>query len=176
MPTRLPEDAVLFIRRYHRAGYRVTTIAGALGVSRKAVFGVVNGRTHKTVLDSDLPPLRPVKVDCEPILADGRTGAHIPETAPPRGSIAWWSLSSRPRLSPSSRRGTASWTRLDRGPGHALETNPPLGHVGRSDTKAGQLRSWPSHRGGRPLTITPLIPNQGPLLGTPPCTPSRTDF
>ena len=37
MPKRLPEDAVLFIRRYHRAGYRVTTIAGALGVSRKAV-------------------------------------------------------------------------------------------------------------------------------------------
>ena len=30
MPTRLPEDAVLFIRRYHRAGYRVTTIAGTL--------------------------------------------------------------------------------------------------------------------------------------------------
>ena len=66
MPKRLAEDAVLFIRRYHRAGYRVTTIAGALGVSRKAVSAVVNGRTHKTVLDSDLPPLRPVKVDCEP--------------------------------------------------------------------------------------------------------------
>ena len=85
MPKRLAEDAVLFIRRYHRAGYRVTTIAGALGVSRKAVSAVVNGRTHKTVLDSDLPPLRPVKVDCEPILADGRTGAHIPETAPTEG-------------------------------------------------------------------------------------------
>ena len=83
MPKRLAEDAVLFIRRYHRAGYRVTTIAGALGVSRKAVSAVVNGRTHKTVLDSDLPPLRPVKVDYEPILADGR--AHIPETAPTEG-------------------------------------------------------------------------------------------
>ena len=56
---------MLFIRRYHRAGYRVTTIAGALGVSRKTVSAVVNGRTHKTVLESDLPPLRPVKVDCE---------------------------------------------------------------------------------------------------------------
>ena len=85
MPKRLPEDAVLFIRRYHRAGYRVTTIAGALGVSRKTVSAVVNGRTHKTVLESDLPPLRPVKVDCEPILADGRTGAHIPKTAPTEG-------------------------------------------------------------------------------------------
>ena len=143
MPTRLPEDAVLFIRRYHRAGYRVTTIADALGVSRKAVSRVVNGQTHKTVLDSDLPPLRPVKVDCEPILADGRTGAHIPETAPPRGSIAWWSLSSRPRLSPSSRGVPRA--------GHALTVGQatPSKRIRRWATWAAQIRKPASSGSGQ---------------------------
>ena len=47
MPRPLAEDVVRLIRAYHREGYRVTSIAKALKVSRKAVSDVVNLKTHR---------------------------------------------------------------------------------------------------------------------------------
>ena len=77
MPRPLAEDVVRLIRAYHREGYRVTSIAKALKVSRKAVSDVVNLKTHRQIKNPTLPPLRRVQVDRTPIRADGRTDAEI---------------------------------------------------------------------------------------------------
>ena len=77
MPRPLAEDVVRLIRAYHGEGYRVTSIAKALKVSRKAVSDVVNLKTHRQIKNPTLPPLRRVQVDRTPIRADGRTDAEI---------------------------------------------------------------------------------------------------
>ena len=77
MPRPLAEDVVRLIRAYHGEGYRVTSIAKALKVSRKAVSDVVNLKTHRQIKNPNLPPLRRVQIDRTPIRADGRTDAEI---------------------------------------------------------------------------------------------------
>ena len=84
MPRPLAEDVVRLIRAYHREGYRVTSIAKALKVSRKAVSDVVNLKTHRQIKNPNLPPLRRVQIDRTPIRADGRTDAEI-NAARPKG-------------------------------------------------------------------------------------------
>ena len=84
MPRPLAEDVVRLIRAYHGEGYRVTSIAKALKVSRKAVSDVVNLKTHRQIKNPTLPPLRRVQVDRTPIRADGRTDAEI-NAARPKG-------------------------------------------------------------------------------------------
>ena len=62
------------VKRHHKANYSVTSIAKALGVSRSCVSEIVNGHTHVRVEDNpNLPPLRKVKLDREPIRPDGLT-------------------------------------------------------------------------------------------------------
>ena len=84
MPRPLAEDVVRLIRAYHGEGYRVTSIAKALKVSRKAVSDVVNLKTHRQIKNPNLPPLRRVQIDRTPIRADGRTDAEI-NAARPKG-------------------------------------------------------------------------------------------
>ena len=74
MPRPLPEDHVRLILRYHTAGYRVSSIAKALGVHRNTVSRVVTGRTHVRIKDDPkLPQLRRVKLNRTPLNPDGRT-------------------------------------------------------------------------------------------------------
>ena len=74
MPRPLPEDHVRLILRYHTAGYRVSSIAKALGIHRNTVSRVVTGRTHVRIKDDPkLPQLRRVKLNRTPLNPDGRT-------------------------------------------------------------------------------------------------------
>ena len=74
MPRPLPEDHVRLILRYHTAGYRVSSIAKALGIHRNTVSRVVTGRTHTRIKDDPkLPQLRRVKLNRTPLNPDGRT-------------------------------------------------------------------------------------------------------
>ena len=82
MPRPLHEDTVRLIRRYHRGGYSASSIARALGLSRKCVSNIVNGRTHVGVVDDpNLPPLRKVKLNRTPINPDGLTDAEVGKLA-----------------------------------------------------------------------------------------------
>ena len=61
MSQRLHPDQVLELRRRHAAGYTIKSLSDAFGLSRTTVSRVVNGHTHKRVVETDMPPL--VKVE-----------------------------------------------------------------------------------------------------------------
>ena len=89
MPKRLPEDAVLFIRRYHRAGYRVTTNRRRAG---RLAQGRVRGRQWTDAQDRPRVGSPTTPGPCRSTAnLSSRMGAR-PLTSlrprPPRGSIA----------------------------------------------------------------------------------------
>ena len=72
------------VKRHNKANYSVTSIAKALGVSRSCVSEIVNGHTHVGIEDNpNLPPLRKVKLDREPIRPDGLTERDARRKAQP---------------------------------------------------------------------------------------------
>ena len=89
MPRPLPEDHVRLILRYHTAGYRVSSIAKALGIHRNTVSRVVTGRTHVRIKDDPkLPQLRRVKLNRTPLNPDGRTDVERELLEQERGNEA----------------------------------------------------------------------------------------
>lgn len=81
MARHLTQDAVRIIHDYHQGGYSNAEIARALKIHPSTVSNVVNGKTHKRKAGrrrrDDLKPLVQVKVNTEPMAADGTTGAEI---------------------------------------------------------------------------------------------------
>ena len=77
----LTQDAVRLINDYHQGGYSNAEIARALSVHPSTVSNVVNGKTHKPKAGrrrrDDLKPLVTVKVNTNPVAADGTTGPEI---------------------------------------------------------------------------------------------------
>ena len=81
MARHLTLDAVRLINDYHQGGYSNAEIARALSVHPSTVSNVVNGKTHKPKAGrrrrDDLKPLVTVKVNTDPVAADGTTGREI---------------------------------------------------------------------------------------------------
>ena len=62
--SKLHPDVVRLLRRYYAGGYSIVSLVEAFGLSRRCVYDVVKGRTHKNVIDDNsLPPLAEVIVD-----------------------------------------------------------------------------------------------------------------
>ena len=92
---RIHTDTVREIRRRYALGYRISELVEGFGLSRTAVHGIVRGKTHKLVLDSELSPLATV----EPI--HSRERVRPPEAPPgeltPRYKSAVQELARRQR-------------------------------------------------------------------------------
>ena len=81
---KLHPDTVRLLRRYHKHGYSVVSLAEAFGLSRSCVHGVLSGKTHRNVTQNDaLPPLAEIVRDKVALLPKGdRPQPKIPELTP----------------------------------------------------------------------------------------------
>lgn len=71
---RIHSDTVREIRRRYEQGYTVSEMVDSFGLSRTAVSGIVNGKTHRDVVETDMEPLARVM--------PRKSMEHPPDTPP----------------------------------------------------------------------------------------------